>query len=58
MKKSGTVIRRDQSDSPAARHLPLVDILVEALTPLYVKTRVQAAWMSFWRARKSVMTRW
>ena len=30
MKKSGTVIRRDQSDSPAARHLPLVDILVDA----------------------------
>ena len=30
----------------------------EALTPLYVKTRVQAAWMSSWRARKSVMTRW
>ena len=29
-----------------------------ALTPLYVKTRVQAAWMSSWRARKSVMTRW
>ena len=28
------------------------------LTPLYVKTRVQAAWMSSWRARKSVMTRW
>ncbi len=30
----------------------------QALTPLYVKTRVQAAWMSSWRARKSVMTRW
>ena len=29
-----------------------------ALTPLYVKTRVQAAWMISWRARKSVMTRW
>ena len=29
----------------------------QALTPLYV-TRVQAAWMSSWRARKSVMTRW
>ena len=29
-----------------------------ALTPLYVKTRVQAAWMRSWRARKSVMTRW
>ena len=28
------------------------------LTPLYVKTRVQATWMSSWRARKSVMTRW
>ena len=32
--------------------------LVEALTPLYVKTLVQAAWMIPWRARKSVMTRW
>ena len=29
-----------------------------ALTPLYVKTLVQAAWMISWRARKSVMTRW
>ena len=28
------------------------------LTPLYVKTLVQAAWMISWRARKSVMTRW
>ena len=34
MKKSGTVIRRDQSDSPAARHLPLVDILVDAQAEL------------------------
>ena len=34
------------------------DAAYEALTPLYVKTRVQAAWMSSWRARKSVMTRW
>ncbi len=25
-------------------------ILLVALTPLYVKTRVQAAWMSSWRA--------
>ena len=33
-------------------------IVYPALTPLYVKTRVQAAWMSSWRARKSVMTRW
>ena len=32
--------------------------IVEGLTPLYVKTRVQAAWMIVWRARKSVMTRW
>ena len=32
--------------------------ICKALTPLYVKTRVQAAWMSSWRARKSVMTRW
>ena len=30
----------------------------QALTPLYVKTLVQAAWMIPWRARKSVMTRW
>ena len=29
-----------------------------ALTPLYVKTLVQAAWTISWRARKSVMTRW
>ena len=34
MKKSGTVIRRDQSDSAAARHLPLVDILVDAQAEL------------------------
>ena len=33
-------------------------VLRTVLTPLYVKTRVQAAWMSSWRARKSVMTRW
>ena len=77
MKKFGTGIRGRQSALPAPRHLPLVDILVDAqaelqelvvasgmkvlaaaLTPLYVKTRVQAAWMSSWRARKSVMTRW
>ena len=30
MKKSGTVIHGRQSDSPAPRHLPLVDILVDA----------------------------
>ena len=30
----------------------------KALTPLYVKTLVQAAWTISWRARKSVMTRW
>ena len=30
MKKSRTVIRRRQSESPALRHLPLVDILVDA----------------------------
>ena len=29
-----------------------------ALTPLYVKTLVQAACTISWRARKSVMTRW
>ena len=29
-----------------------------ALTPLCVKTLVQAAWTISWRARKSVMTRW
>ncbi len=28
------------------------------LTPLYVKTLVQAAWTISWRARESVMTRW
>ena len=32
--------------------------LRRALTPLYVKTLVQAAWTISWRARKSVMTRW
>ena len=32
--------------------------LVGVLTPLCVKTLVQAAWVSVWRARKSVMTRW
>ena len=32
--------------------------ILKALTPLYVKTLVQAAWMISWRARKSVMTRW
>ena len=32
--------------------------VMKVLTPLYVKTRVQAAWMSSWRARKSAMTRW
>ena len=32
--------------------------VAKILTPLYVKTLVQAAWMIFWRARKSVMTRW
>ena len=29
-----------------------------ALTPLYVKTRVQAASVPCWRMRKSVITRW
>ena len=28
------------------------------LTPLYVKTHIQAAWATSRRARKSVMTRW
>ena len=32
--------------------------VTQVLTPLYVKTLVQAAWMISWRARKSVMTRW
>ena len=35
-----------------------VEAYQRLLTPLYVKTLVQAAWMIFWRARKSVMTRW
>ena len=34
MKKSGTVIRGRQSDSPAPRHLPLVDILVDTQAEL------------------------
>ena len=34
MKKSRTVIRRRQSSSPALRHLPLVDILVDTQTEL------------------------
>ena len=34
MKKSRTVIRRRQSESPALRHLPLVDILVDAQSEL------------------------
>ena len=34
MKKSGTVIRGRQSDSPSPRHLPLVDILVETQAEL------------------------
>ena len=34
MKKSGTVIRGRQSDSPVPRHLPLVDILVETQAEL------------------------
>ena len=34
MKKSRTVIRRRQSESPALRHLPLVDILVDAQAEL------------------------
>ena len=38
--------------------VPTLRHLLTVLTPLYVKTRVQAAWMSSWRARKSVMTRW
>ena len=29
-----------------------------ALTPLFVKTVAQAAWVRCWRTRKSVMTRW
>ena len=37
-------------------HHGLLGLLI--LTPLYVKTLVQAAWMIPWRARKSVMTRW
>ncbi len=43
-------------------HAPILQVRVArrttALTPLYVKTLVQAAWMIPWRARKSVMTRW
>ena len=34
MKKSGTVIQGRQSDSPAPRHLPLVDILINTQTEL------------------------
>ena len=34
MKKSGTVIRGRQSDSPTPRHLPLVDILVDTQAEL------------------------
>ena len=34
MKKSGTVIQGRQSDAPAPRHLPLVDILVDAQAEL------------------------
>ena len=36
----------------------LISYAETVLTPLYVKTLVQAAWMIPWRARKSVMTRW
>ena len=42
----------------AAYSLETLDKPLRALTPLYVKTLVQAAWMISWRARKSVMTRW
>ena len=41
-----------------AGSIRLMVCLLRALTPLYVKTLVQAAWMISWRARKSVMTRW
>ena len=37
---------------------PFLLKLLPVLTPLCVKTLVQAAWVSVWRARKSVMTRW
>ena len=47
---------------PCARNADAHEFLTArhqtALTPLYVKTLVQAAWMIPWRARKSVMTRW
>ena len=36
----------------------LVAALAPVLTPLYVKTRVQAASVPCWRMRKSVITRW
>ena len=39
-------------------HVPMRHDTGRVLTPLYVKTLVQAAWMISWRARKSVMTRW
>ena len=45
----------DIAQSQAEQRL---DQVVMALTPLYVKTLVQAAWTISWRARKSVMTRW
>ena len=42
--------------TPFAIILPRV--LDTVLTPLYVKTRVQAASVPYWRMRKSVITRW
>ena len=52
-KRLGRRVRRD------LHTLVTPDTLLRwVLTPLYVKIRVQAAWMSSWRARKSVMTRW
>ena len=38
-KQSRTVVRRDQSDSPGQRHLPLVDILVDTQVELQAKAR-------------------
>ena len=44
--------------TPDQHDLVIVSGVGRALTPLCVKTLVQAAWVSVWRARKSVMTRW
>ena len=52
MKKSRTVIRRRQSESPALRHLPLVDILVDAqaeLQELVVQSELKVLEAMFWR---------